>query len=96
MMMDDYLCQICLQVRTDHSEWRTDITGTPSAGNVCTACMTIHGRTFKVGDALRAAVRVRGTRDPQHMSLREHCHHESGGLEGAALDRYISRYYGHS
>lgn len=39
---DDYMCQKCATVKdsgTDPSQWRPDITGNKSAGNVCPSCM---------------------------------------------------------
>lgn len=96
--MDDYLCQICCQVKLGDSAWRPDLTGTPHGGNVCPACMKVHARTNKVGNDLRLAVehQLHAAAKKPLLSLRDHCQAESGGLTGAALDRYISRYYGHS
>lgn len=99
-MNDDYICQICAVIKTDHSEWRPDVTGNKSAGNVCESCMKVHNETKLVGEELRArvgfgrrsSVRQFERRQEQPMSLHEHCRRESG-LTGTALERYITRYY---
>lgn len=74
---DTYICQKCARIFDSvkyPSEWRPDITGKESAGNVCPSCVAKHS---------------------QPISLHEHCHRESGGLTGQALDRYVNRHYGH-
>lgn len=76
---DEVICQKCTRIVDTGKEsvdWRPDITGSQSAGNVCGFCVIEHERSNEV------------------VSLYEHCRRESG-LTGAALDRYINRYYGH-
>ena len=39
---DTYVCQVCATIHCggcEPSEWRTDITGSSSAGNVCPNCI---------------------------------------------------------
>lgn len=91
---DEFICQKCARVleSTDlYPQWRPDITGNESAGNVCMQCIRQH-------DAHDKAIQDAGSQkvlDATPMSLTDYCRQESGGLEGAALTRYINRYYGH-
>jgi rubrerythrin len=41
---ETWICQVCKRVynTTVHPEWRPDITGHPSAGNVCPSCIAKH------------------------------------------------------
>ena len=102
---DMALCQICgRDVDTGREEvvWRTDVTASQSAGNVCPDCMMVHDETKLVGEPLRQEVAnmvarafaliLRDHSSPG--SFYEHCRRESG-LEGEALRRYIQRHYGH-
>ena len=84
---DDYLCQVCLKVKTEKSEWRPDLTGSHSAGNVCMTCIKAGKSNVVKGSLPRVVQR-------EALSLRDHCAQESG-LSGRALDQYISRHYGH-
>lgn len=67
---------------------------------VCQACgQMVDGRSvvwMTVPKTSRQGNVCGPCRTPKLMSLREHCEIESGGLTGAALDRYINRYYGHN
>jgi len=39
---DEYICQVCWNIFCDKcrpSEWRPDVTGHKSAGNVCPSCL---------------------------------------------------------
>lgn len=64
---------------------------------LCQGC----GRIVDTGKETVTWVRGKGNHCPscapgeRPMSLHEHAKIESGGLTGAALDRYIHRYYGH-
>lgn len=94
---DTYICQKCARIldSVDYpSEWRPDITGHQSAGNVCPSCV----RAFQQeGNQHLSNLQRLSSLEPQErpMSLHEYCRQESGGLEGLALERYINRYYGH-
>ena len=47
---DIVICQVCgRDIDTGHDlpEWRPDITGRESGGNVCPQCVEIHERTSK-------------------------------------------------
>lgn len=84
---DTWICQGCGQIFCSGcvmSEWRIDITGNNSAGNVCPTCIARHAKGIfgKLIEEVKAP-----------MSIHEYCEKESG-LTGQALDRYISRYYG--
>ena len=52
---DDYICQVCGKIRCSGckpSVWRTDITGYPSAGNVCPECLKAYIANSKVREAI--------------------------------------------
>ncbi len=56
---DTYICQRCARVFDSveqPSQWRPDITGNSSAGNVCPACVRSVTGTFVVGRAACARV----------------------------------------
>lgn len=39
---DTYICQVCAQIKSsvkNPPQWRPDITGSKSAGNVCIGCV---------------------------------------------------------
>ncbi len=43
----DYICQVCGKIKCckcDPPEWRPDITGHKSAGNVCPKCLKESGK----------------------------------------------------
>lgn len=57
---DTYICQVCGKIlcgMESPSEWRPDITGHKSAGNVCPSCLKKHeavaSRTFLPIEAIR-------------------------------------------
>jgi hypothetical protein len=99
-MHDGWICQICATIKpdTERPEWRPEITGHKSAGNVCALCRSLHRGTKLVGEELRHYVTRRNQlvkllpEPDQPMSLHEHCRQESG-LTGDELERYITRYY---
>ena len=80
---DTVLCQLCGRV-VNSATWRPDLTGNKSAGNVCSLCVAnpVGGRAVR-----------RELEEP--IGIYEHCRRESG-LTGAALTRYVNRYYGHN
>jgi len=99
---DVVLCQVCgalIDTGKVAAEWRPDITGSQICGQVCQECVEAHdvpAPAYPARDADRARERERQakTSGGDFLSLHEHCRQESG-LDGAALERYINRYYGH-
>lgn len=108
---DSWLCQAPkhkgnrVQSSQVVSVWRPDIAGHEGAGNVCPPCLKAYHRALPPYSETAAIVEgesyLYDKRKEQEqaygemMSLKEYCQAESGGLTGPALDRYISRYYGH-
>jgi len=93
---DTWICQLCGNIYCGgcvDSQWRPDLTGHESAGNVCPACLS--KATPPAQGPVRFQDEAIAQREEGPMSLYEHCKRESG-LEGAALNRYIQRYYGHN
>jgi hypothetical protein len=68
--------------------WRPDITGRPSAGNVCPECVKAHEARKIVG---RPVI----TETDRPMNLFDYCRQESGLTEPEAIRRYMNRHYGH-
>lgn len=105
---DMCLCQICgrdVDTGAEQVEWKPEVTGSESAGNVCSKCLFLHARTKLTGEVLRAAAardnRAHGRqygnpsrRTDRPMGVYEVAAGESG-LRGAALHRYVMRHYGH-
>jgi hypothetical protein len=85
-MHDGWICQICATIKpdTERPEWRPEITGHKSAGNVCEELRHYVTRRNQLVKLL--------PEPDQPMSLHEHCRQESG-LTGDELERYITRYY---
>lgn len=83
---DMVLCQKCgrdVDTGKEKVEWRPDITGKPSAGNVCEECLLAH--TFK-----------RPAKTPMApMGIYEHCKQESGLTKHHEVMAYLNRHYGH-
>lgn len=82
---DTYICQVCGTIHCSNcepSQWRPDLTGSQSAGNVCPEC--------------RKSNRKREDRVEAPLSLWEHCKQESGLTDPAAIRKYMNRYYGHN
>ena len=80
---------LCQQCGRDIDTGKEDPTWVKGTGNVCKRCL--HRPPSEMPDFTPAP-----KPEPAHLNLRDHCRIESGGLTGAALDRYISRYYGHN
>lgn len=87
------LCQVCLRDVTE-SDWRPDITGHKGAGNTCLVCIAKHDNASKPKSGYEQTLAREQVRDNSRLiSLAEHCHTESGGLTGSALQNYIKRHY---
>lgn len=97
---DTVICQLCASI-VSKAEWRSDLTGNKSAGNVCLPCIKKcdEEAATVAGDAKSQPHGV-GSRIPKRqegpIGIVEHCRRESGGLTGIALQRYINRHYGHN
>ena len=59
--LDTYICQVCGQVHCSGcvpSEWRPDITGNSSAGNVCRNCLNTRGNRNEVTKVTKSAIKT--------------------------------------
>lgn len=79
---DTYICQKCAKIfcsKCQPSQWRPDITGHKSAGNVCPNCLK----------------KFEPNKIKEPMSLFDHCKEESGLTDHNQINQYMNRHYGH-
>jgi hypothetical protein len=84
---DEYICQKCGKIFCSNChppEWRPDITGHKSAGNVCPSCLEKH-------DTCPGKYNIKKS---IQMPLYDHCREESGFTDPNQIVKYMNRYYG--